>query len=111
MLESVKKKTTERWKKWQQFFLTRSKCASLIEGHRNVRVKKCDGQSRDEIVPAMRENSGAQTAAKQSKQTEERAERLRAETCCARLRIHAPHRTAIAENTTPATAARHAPTQ
>src|SRR5438045_3984515 len=38
-----------------------------------TRMEKRDGQSGNEIVPTMRKNSSAQTAAKKSKQAKERA--------------------------------------
>src|ERR1039458_1567312 len=48
-----------------------------------TRMEKCERQSSDEIVPAMRKNSGAQASSKKSKQAEERTED--------REQKHAPH--------------------
>src|SRR4051794_35100091 len=39
-----------------------------------MRMKKCEHQTCDEIVPCMREDAGSQTAAKENQQTEQRAE-------------------------------------
>src|SRR5258708_19874564 len=42
--------------------------------HDVMRFQQCEHQSSEEIVPAMRENSSAQTASKESEQTEECSE-------------------------------------
>ena len=44
-----------------------------LRSEKMSRMEKRDGQSGNEIVPAVRKNSSAQTAAKESEQAEERA--------------------------------------
>src|ERR1700686_1502295 len=65
----VKKKTTQRWKKWQQFFRIAIEDRNGTS-HDVMRFEQCEHQSSEEIVPAVRENSSAQTASKESEQTE-----------------------------------------
>ena len=62
-LLSVKQKTYVKWKKWQQLFITEVRIA-CESSKKMVRLEQSERHTRDEIVPAVRENSRAQTATK-----------------------------------------------
>ena len=62
-----------KWKKWQQFF--HSRIQHRENGSDDVpRMKQCEHETRDQILPRMREDARANIAAEDGEKTEERAE-------------------------------------